>query len=567
MGKLVKGLGIVGLALFVAVFLLLTGHGSSGGLRHGGRLSAPTKSLGVLPAGSIPVNAPVFVVGPDSLLSLVRGLLPNASVAPITLGRLPETPNGSVVVIDWGYIRPLLVSGRALNLSSPALGVLSRLFSRGDFVALYGNASDEGLMGIALAIAWARGVNNELVLYASNSYAFRMLLTAVPLIPVRGEIMEVAYGGKGWLAITPIHTNQLMSYVIPYIMIRNRQINILTMMQNADPVTDPCWELWYNQFYPASSNGVYENNRVMLIWLAPQWGGLNPNYYGNSLEAYQDGNGTFYIDSCIEFNNNGGTGDGTAIISVSVNNYIDYALTSTAVNNGGFEDWQLGAMDYYTGYEDYVNGQSNAIFGSYNGLSGVQPQSTSSTAEYSVSVGIGLEGLELEFIVTLPSGSSESISLAAPQSTYYQVPFINLGFYEDNFTWAFSISNGNTAAEGYYNAFVDTFGDAELFIPSFNPSNSYLAILPVYFENLVVTSEYWVLTRDIWEPYCNYELMWTDALWNVAIIPTTQISTNSYLFNFNYTAAGYIVGNAPVNSYLTGLTTGTAPCYNLPSSP
>ncbi|WP_274379611.1 hypothetical protein [Vulcanisaeta thermophila] len=41
-----------------------------------------------------------------------------------------------------------------LNLSSPALCILSRLLSRGDFVALYGNASDEDLMGLAPALAW-----------------------------------------------------------------------------------------------------------------------------------------------------------------------------------------------------------------------------------------------------------------------------------------------------------------------------------------------------------------------------------------------------------------------------
>ncbi|WP_048062576.1 hypothetical protein [Caldivirga maquilingensis] len=250
--------------------------------------------------------------------------------------------------------------------------------------------------------------------------------------------------------------------------------------------------------------------------------------------AYQDGNGTFFIDSCIEFNNYGGAGDGTAIIGVSVNNFIDYSVAPTMVSNGGFEDWQLGAMDYYTGYEDYVNGLSSAFFGSGGG---VRPH--------------------------LPP-IRESISLTTPQVTNYQA--LSMTLVEGNFTWVFKIKNGHIA-EGYYNAFGDSVGDAELFIPSFNPSNSYVAFLPVDFENLVVTSKYWVFTGRTLEPFCTYKLMWTDVLWNVVVTPITQVSTGSYLFNFNNTFTGILIENTPPNSYLTGLTTGTTPCYTLPSPP
>ncbi|WP_143701267.1 hypothetical protein [Vulcanisaeta thermophila] len=47
--------------------------------------------------------------------------------------------------------------------------------------------------------------------------------------------MEIAYGDRDWLAIAPIHTNQLINYIIPYTMMRNGQINALAMIQNTDP--------------------------------------------------------------------------------------------------------------------------------------------------------------------------------------------------------------------------------------------------------------------------------------------------------------------------------------------
>ncbi|WP_143701268.1 hypothetical protein [Vulcanisaeta thermophila] len=272
------------------------------------------------------------------------------------------------------------------------------------------------------------------------------------------------------------------------------------------------------------------------------------------MEAYSDGNGTFYIDSCLEFANIDDVGYDTAYIIASVNNYIDYALTSTAVSNGGFEYWQLGVMDYYTGYEDYVNGQSSAFFGSYNGLSGVEPQSTPLTMHYIVGVGTGPVGPVLKFAVT--SSGSEGISLTAPQNTMTSLPLATP--YEDNFTWVFKINNGYTAA-GYYNSFVDPIGDAVLFIPSFNPSDTYLAILPVDFENLVVTSTHY------FGLFCTYELMWTDAEWIVIITPVTQTSSG-YLFSFNDTGVTYFPGNIP-NSYLTGLTTATTLCNSLPTPP
>lgn len=79
-----RGLRVVGLVLlFVAVLLILTGHGLSGGLGKGSQSSALPGSVGVLSIGSIPVNAPVFVIGPNTLLSPVKGLLLNASITPM----------------------------------------------------------------------------------------------------------------------------------------------------------------------------------------------------------------------------------------------------------------------------------------------------------------------------------------------------------------------------------------------------------------------------------------------------------------------------------------------------
>ncbi len=69
-GVLGKVLGIVGLVLlFVTVFLILTGHGLSGGLVRGGRLSAPDESLSALSVVSMPINVSVFAVGPSPLLN------------------------------------------------------------------------------------------------------------------------------------------------------------------------------------------------------------------------------------------------------------------------------------------------------------------------------------------------------------------------------------------------------------------------------------------------------------------------------------------------------------------
>lgn len=304
---------------------------------------------------------------------------------------------------------------------------------------------------------------------------------------------------------------------------------------------------WNNSFSSSTGqSGIYENGNYTLIWLAPEWNGGSPQAEGNGLTAYSDGNGSFYIDSCLVFYDVGGFDDaGDLVVEAQVLNWIAYTIkNSTLVNNGGYEYRQLGGIDYYTSYVDYAYGQSNAFISNIGGTGGLEPQ-PSSISSYTISFGV-----------------TESISL-----TYGPYITAELGdntYTANNYTWVFTINNGSQPSQQYSNTFIDPFYDAYLVLPDFTPSNTYTAILPVYFENLVVTGINYVSDVYSTVEVCNYEQMWSNVLWYVSINPIQQVGNGQYLVSLTNSYSGIEYANAPPGSYLTGLVEGTyVPCGNL----
>ncbi|WP_243674993.1 hypothetical protein [Vulcanisaeta distributa] len=116
----------------------------------------------------ISINAPIYVVGPQSLVQELIGVGVNQSlIRPVSLSELPYLPGDSLVIIDWSFIKPGLLVNEdgivSVNVDSMVFKFVEGLVRRGDFVIIHGNSSDIPIIEYALALAWSRAFNTSII--------------------------------------------------------------------------------------------------------------------------------------------------------------------------------------------------------------------------------------------------------------------------------------------------------------------------------------------------------------------------------------------------------------------
>ncbi len=418
-------------------------------------------------------NTTVYVIGGKALVQdLIDAGLNTSLIKPISLNQLPELPNNSVVVIDWSVVRNNVVINdpgdyAELNLTSPIINDLVNLIkgSDSDIIAIYANATDEGAVEYVLAYSWARAVNNTLSLELGKGLSMQDYLVAYPVIPVNIHepiLITMYWVGRKKLIIGPVYPSQFIAFI-------RSVLNGVAINNSADPA-DPCV--------------MVTNNNAVLIWAAPMFVGVSVS----GVPAYSDGNGTFFWDSCLTISDRilKASPVGPWYLTVDVFNYEDYFESSTMYNNGGFDGYQVGVIDYYYGYETYMRNTTNALIGD---MGSIMPL-TLSTSATSVHV-----------------SWSPSVSIM-PQ----------LAMTISNITWLFHVDKA-----GDNIAFPISFADesAAVYLPGFNESQQYLAEFMVDFENNAVT-------KDLPCLYAVTQTVWARITWEVYIIPRSSELVNVY---------------------------------------
>jgi hypothetical protein len=478
---------------------------------------------------SPPINMypgpPIYVVGPQSLTQRLVGVgVPQSLIRPVSLGQLSSLPGNSTVIIDYSVIEPSVVVGvvngeMKLNLTSPVIDLLTSLITKGDLVMLYGNSSDLPVMEYLLAYTWARRYG---VLYMMSSSVPFDYLIALPEIPVGSkEALAVAFGGPYYLVIGSVMPRDVVEAIMTYMVLRHLPISRgqvsgagfslsipeanLQSISSQDP--DVCYYIYSSYSQAAElSPGVYEPSNDYFIWLYPIL-----NWYGRiqtGVAGYSDGNGTFYYDTCMVITQVFyDSAYNVYYVPVVVYGHVDYMPSQAMTNNGGEVLTETGTFDYYTSYKYYNESITNSIIEGPASTGSVQPQPTSSTTSYPISVYAGFE-----FTVTLPSGSSEGISL------YYGPSTQAYGYNDGNVTWTFKFSNANTPNNNYYNDFEDP--TPNWIMPNFigfpNPQQS--AYLPVYVSAKVLTMSRCYLVFAV----NAYEYVWVDGGWWLYAQPTSS---------------------------------------------
>jgi len=479
---------------------------------------------------NISLNVSVYVVGPQSLTQrLVSVGVPQSLIKPIGLNQLPSLPNNSIAIIDWSAIKPYIAystvnRNTTLNLTSPAVDLLTSLIAKGDLVILYGNTSNLPTMEYLLAYTWARKYG----ILASSEY-----LIALPTIPVGSkDALAAAFGGPYYLVIWPVMPRYMVKAIMTYTALKHLPVSkaqtggaglsfsmIKANLQSSSSSLYPedvCYSI-YSQYYQNAasvSSGVYESSNDYFIWLLPML-----NWYGtldNGVQGYSDGNGTFYYDTCLEVSTQVIVA-APSYVPLYVYGYVSYDPTSTMTNNGGEVLSETGTIDYYTSYEYYNESITNSIIAGPASTANVQPQPTSSTTSYSISV---------------PSGS-ESISLNYGPSTQAY------GYPAGNVTWTFNLNNANTPNDNYYNDFEDP--TPNWIMPNFSSSQQ-SAYLSVYMSAKVLTSSQ-IVPIGSCDYYNNtYEYIWVDGGWWLFAQPkgsSTGLTSASYGF---YEQSEYVSG-------------------------
>jgi hypothetical protein len=524
-----------------------------------------------MPIG-LPINAsldsPIYVVGPQSL---VRGLVgvgvPQSLIRPIGLGQLSSLPGNSTVIIDYSVIEPSVVVGVVngelkLNLTSPVIDLLTSLITEGDLVMLYGNTSNLPTMEYLLAYSWARRYG---VLYMGR-VPFDYLI-ALPTIPIgSNQALAAAFGGPHYLVIGPVMPRDVVEAIMTYTVLKHLPVskaqtgdagfslsipeaNLQSTSSQDTP--DVCYSIYSNYSQAAElSPGVYESSNYYFVWLYPMTSSSSYPWYG--VVGYSDGNGTFYYDTCLVISNQVGSPPGPyPYVPLYVYGYVGYDPTSTMTNNGGEVLTETGTFDYYTSYKYYNESITNSIIASPACTGGdcLQPQPTSSTTSYPISVFAGVAGAEpyagFEFTVTLPSGSSEGISLYYGPST--RAFYANVG----NVTWTFNLNNANTPNDDYHNDFED-ISPAAWIMPNFSSSQQ-SAYLPVYVSAKVLTMSRCYLVFAV----NAYEYIWVDGGWWLYAQPT---SSNTGLVS---SATSYIPSPQLSGTYVSGIKSWKTPTPKL----
>jgi len=564
--KLASLVAAVVLATVIASVLLLVHVANKQGTRAEANFNAP-ESMGII------LNVLVYVVGPRSLIWRLVGVgVPQSLIKPINLSQLPALPNNSTILIGYSVIEPSVVvgvvNGRVkLNLTSPVIGLLTGLVAKGDLIMLYGNSSHLMAMEYLLAYTWARRYGTLYLNYLNGHGIPSDYLIAYPIIPISGkEALAVAFGGPYYLIIGPAMPRDILRAVITYMALRHLPVSLgqvngaefsLSMikanLQSTSPsqdTPDVCYSIYSNYSKAAElSSGIYESGNYYFIWLLPMMGSSSYPWYG--FAGYSDGNGTFYYDTCLVISNQVGSPPGPyPYVPLYVYGYVGYIPSQTMINNGGKVLSETGTFDYYTSYkyynESFLSANSLIASPACTGGDCLQPQPTSSTTSYSISVFVGVEigeesGGFVGFEVTLPSGSSEGISLYYGPST--QAFYANDG----NVTWTFNLNNANTPNDDYHNDFED-ISPAAWIMPNFSSSQQ-TAYLPIDMSAEVLTSLQPSPSAFCPFYFITYEYVWVDGIWQLTAEPTgssTGLVPSSTSWMYFITPSG-------ASQYVTGV--------------
>ncbi|WP_264890748.1 hypothetical protein [Vulcanisaeta souniana] len=459
--------------------------------RLGGEVVGQASPNAVGGSALVSINVPIYVVGPATLIQgLINAGINQSTIKPTTTNQLTTLPNNSVVVIDWDSL--LSYSGSDYSVIT---GVLNVLFRRGDLVIIHVSSTEESpLAMLALAQSWAKAYGSKITTY--------------PIIA--GQYLS-AFGSKNALVFGSSYKTKDI-------------IGIITNYQR----TISTWgrEVGSNQVSPLNIYEQYELQSTTLTNVDPcqkyvqnenSLGGVvfdyQPYYNGVDTEAYNDGNGTLYYDTCIfVYNGNGEPyipAGAAPYYSVATAAWIAYSPSSTMISNNGYINYFIGTMDHELGWDDYQSGTTNSYL-EYE--SGANPASTSSNYVVRFTVEFGTGGVNMAFEVEY-SESPSSVRIQSENTA----PTTNTAAF--NNTWRFYMGESQQANQKYIVAFAE---DAdEWVLPQGLNTYQTATFNNELGVNLVTSVQDIPCTAWVY----NYEVIWTQIQWVLQYNPGSSPPT------------------------------------------
>jgi hypothetical protein len=449
---------------------------------------------------NVSLNSPIYVVGPQTLTqSLVNAGVPQSLIKPIGLNQLPSLPNNSIVVVDWSVIKPYVaydtVGGNiTLNLTSPAVGLLEGLFTKGDLVLVNVSKTEAPIAELLLSYTMAKGAN--IVVYGPNGARFYL----VPMLemPINSKYVLI-----GATAIRTPHGIAVLIGPVSLEGLPNLFRNWLWLIEvvkgeikppttNQDPSyqnVDPCNAVYWNLGVPQGSNGVYTSGNFIFLWgmnALESQGALGSTY---GVQAVEDNYGDmFYYDSCIVMANSL-TSTNPAYIDAELLGDVAYKYTYSGEFYPGLGQiyYLIGGFDMYTSHESLGNEvEFNGICYPYTYNAYVadsygvyEPAPTSSAGSYSI--GFSFPPPSISITYTLPSSSLGGVNIDVSTTPCY----VNeAGEYAYNLTWTFDYTEvTGTNAMPNYGVLINGFvvgqdGNAVIWLTNYSPGNTYWFYLP-----------------------------------------------------------------------------------------
>ncbi|WP_292319393.1 hypothetical protein [Caldisphaera sp.] len=515
------------------------------------------KSNSTILVSNISANSslPVYVVGSQQLLKSINNAFSSVGLSPpvmsISIQQLQQTPNDSIIIVDWNYVNSSIVKSDPsniiiLNLSSFTVNELSMLIRRGDLVTIFANATYSKVAEFLLGYAWAKASNEVAMIDFPDSNPYFFSIPLVPLNSQEAVLFVAKWVRPGGFIIGPVYLSQFPEFYINLLLGLGQQGN--AGISGNDPL-DPCYAAYENFTSGNSPTATATKENYTFFWAAPEFGSTFPQY---GIPGYSDGNGTFYWDTCIEVPH--GIYTSLSVSSMVINNvigYESYLESPTMYNNNGREERQTSAIDYYYGYQMYEKGNNNAFIiepgGNLYGTSWF-PAPTSEISGYSISIALGSSLPTVNVGITVPIGSEYIGGSANPMKT------INVGgtmVYIDNITWVFNFEGSSVSGKAFSNEFLDNTPPT-IILPNFSPTSysikNYSVTFNVDFSNYALTC---YIPRARTTPLFTYESIWTNVNWYLVIVPQS-----SSLANFTGVTGLFLSSQWP-NSYVSGVSSGS----------
>ena len=458
----------------------------------------------------------IYVVGPQTLIQeLINANIPQSAIRLTNVPNLPLIPPGSVVVIDWDYLLNYFSNNASLIIDS-----LESLFRDGDLIVIaVSNLNESPVASSALAIAWARAYGSKFTMY-----------------PAIGGLYVAAFGDGHHLVFTAgYNTTAIPGFIKLYEGVREAWAEALNGSKASFGI--------YN--FQSSSGTSTEDPCIAYETQYSNYGvtfDFQPNYGGQNLQAYSDGNGTFLYDTCVFiYKQPVISAGGPPYYGISPAVWLAYYPTSTMINNHGGIQYFIGTIDHESGWNDYKKGYDQYLgmpINSYTSfVSGISPQSTSNyQSSFSVTFGAG----PVTYTYSELPASVQITQENTGNSTYLSA---------FNNTWYFYFSGPQNANQEYQVAYTEQ--QAAWVLPQglYEPQN---ATLYEEFGVKLLTARL-VKFQFLFICYVEYEykFVWTDFAWVLHYSPKSGIS-----------ASGLII-NQQSPYYVSGVTTYSRQGYSL----